>query len=269
VVLARSDFFSDALAGGPLAASVGGPVLITPGAGQSQNLSPTVLSEIQRVLAPGGTVYILGGDLALSPGIDSALQQLGYTTVRVAGGNEYETAILIAQRLGNPVHVFEATGLNFADALSAVPAAILQHGAIVLTEGSTQNAETAAYLAAHPSDVRTAIGGPLAAAGADPGATAVFGQDQYGTSAAVAATFFPGPTVVAAATGTNFPDALAAGPSLGLAKGPLLLVAPNGGLPAAIQNYLNAIGAGVKSATLFGGPLAVTDQVLAELDGAI
>ena len=32
--------------------------------------------------------------------------------------------------------------------------------------------------------------------------------------------------MVAAATGTNFPDALAAGPSLGLAKGPLLLVAP-------------------------------------------
>ena len=269
VVLARSDFFSDALAGGPLAAAVHGPVLITEGAGQSSTLDPAVETEIQRVLAPGGTVYILGGDLALSPGIDSTLQQLGDQTVRIAGSDEYDTAILIAQRLGNPTPIFEATGLNFADALSAVPAAIELQGAILLTDGSTQDPETAAYLSAHPADFRYAIGGPLAAAGADPSASAIYGQDQYGTSAAVATAFFSEATVVAAATGTNFPDALAAGPILGRAGGPVLLVAPNGAVPPAIAAYLASVGPGVLKATLFGGPLAVTDQVLAELDGAL
>ncbi len=266
VVLARDDFFSDALAGGPLAAAVDGPVLITESAAQSSTLDPAVLSEIQRVLAPGGTVYILGGDLALSPGIDTELQGLGYTTVRLAGSDEYQTAVAVAEQLGNPSTIFEATGLNFADALSAVPAAIKLHGAILLTDGPVQSPETAAYLAAHPEDTRYAIGGPLAAAGADPGATAVYGTDLYDTSAAVAQTFFPAPSVLGAATGATFPDALAGGPVLGRKGGPLLLVAPAGPLPSAVLAYLGAVGAGVTTGLLFGGPLAVSDQVLAELD---
>ncbi|HXR54596.1 MAG TPA: cell wall-binding repeat-containing protein, partial [Acidimicrobiales bacterium] len=268
VVLARGDFFSDALAGGPLAAAVGGPVLTTPGADQSSSLDGAVQTEIQRVLVPGGTVYLLGGDLALSPAIDATLQGLGFKTVRLAGTDEFATAVLIAQQLGNPKNIFEATGLNFADALSAVPAAVMLHGAILLTQGPVQAPETASYLAGHGGDVRYAIGGPLAAAGADPGATAIFGTDLYDTSAAVAVKFFPSPSALGAATGSNFPDALSAGPGLGRAQAPLLLVAPTGALPPAIEAYLNQVASGVSSGTLFGGPLAVTDQVLAELDGA-
>ncbi len=269
VVLARDDFFSDALAGGPLAASVGGPVLITESAAQSPSLDPAVRQEIQRVLVPGGTVYLVGGDLALSPNLDMELQSLGYKTTRLAGADEYQTAILIAQQLGNPTTVFEATGLGFADALSAVPAAVSLHGAILLTDGATQDPETASYLAAHPGDTRYAIGGPLAAAGADPTATAVFGTTLFDTSAAVAARFFPAPTKVGAATGTNFPDALSAGPGLGLAGAPLLLVEPTGPLPGSISAYLAQVGAGLDTGILFGGPLAVTDAVLAELDAAL
>src|SRR5208282_5725150 len=136
-VLARSDFFADALAGGPLAAQMDGPLLITPGASQSTALDPRVQAEIQRVLPKGGTVYILGGDLALSPDIDTALQALGYVTQRIAGTDEYGTAVDIAEALGNPTTIFEATGLSFQDALSAVPAAIEEHGAILLTDGSS------------------------------------------------------------------------------------------------------------------------------------
>jgi hypothetical protein len=269
VVVARSDFFSDALAGGPLAAREGGPLLITPGASQSSTLDPAVLSEIERVLEPGGTVFLLGGPLALNPTIDPALQGLGYAVTRVAGSDEYATAVAIAAQLGNPGVIFEATGLNFPDALSAVPAAVQENGAILLTDGTTQAPETATYLAAHPHDTRYAIGGPLAAAGADKTATAIYGQDQYGTSAAVAAAFFATPKTVGAATGTNFPDGLAAGPGLGLADAPLLLVEPTGALPATILSYLQAAGGSITSGILFGGPLAVADQVLSELDGTL
>lgn len=269
VVLARSDFFADALAGGPLAASVGGPLLITPGAGLSSTLDPEVQTEIQRVLKPGGTVYILGGNLALSPNIDTALGALGFVTVRLAGADEYATAVLIAQQLGNPTTIFEATGLDFPDALSAVPAAVLTHGAILLTDGASQDPTTGAYLAAHPGDVRYAIGGMFAAAGADPTATAIFGQDLYDTSAAVALKFFPSATALGAATGANFPDALAAGPGLGRASAPMLLVPPTGALPGSVALYLALVGSKVNRGTLFGGVLAVSDQVLAELDGAV
>jgi hypothetical protein len=268
VVLARSDFFSDALAGGPLAARVGGPLLITPGASLSTSLDPRVQAEIQRVLPVGRTVYILGGDLALSPDIDATLEGLGYPVVREGGADEYATAVDIAEALGNPRTIFEATGLAFPDALSAVPAAIAANGVILLTDGPTQAPETAAYLAAHPSDFRYAIGGPLAAAGADPTATPVYGQDLYGTSAAVASTFFPLTRTFGAATGAEFPDALSGGVFMGApaTNGPVLLVPPSGSLPPTIASYLSGVKSTVQQGYLFGGPLAVGDDVLAQLE---
>jgi hypothetical protein len=220
VVLARPDYFSDALAGGPLAAKVGGPLLITPGAPLSSSLDPRVLTEIQRVLLPGGTAYILGGDQALSPNIDSTLQSLGYVTKRIAGSDEYATAVDIAEQLGNPYTIFEGTGLSFEDALSAVPAAIKTGGAILLTDGATQAPETAAYLGSHAVGTRFAIGGPLAAYGADPSAVPVYGQDAYGTSAAVASTFFPEPTSFGAATSAGFQDAESGGVLVGMGRRP-------------------------------------------------
>jgi len=269
VVLARSDFFSDALAGGPLAAKVNGPLLISPGASSSSSLDPRVLSEIQRVLPTGKTVYVLGGDLALSPNIDATLEGLGYSVVREAGADEYATAVDVAEQMGNPTTIFEATGLNFYDSISAVPAAVESQGAILLTDGTTQAPETAAYLSAHSDDVRYAIGGPLAAAGADPGATAVYGQDLYGTSAAVANHFFTHPTTFGAATSATFSDALSGGPGLGLADAPLLLVPPSGPLPSSIEQYLSSVASGLTSGTVYGGPLAVGSDVFAELEAVV
>lgn len=265
-MLARSDFFSDALAGGPLAAQVGGPLLVTPGATESSNLDPRVQAEIQRVLPAGGTVYILGGDLALSAAIDTSLQALGYVTQRIAGSDQYATAVDIAEQLGNPPTIFEATGLSFQDALSAVPAAIEEHGAILLTDGSTQAPETAAYLGAHPGDIRYAIGGPLAAYGADPTATPVYGQDLYGTSAVVAAMFFPDALIFGVATGLNYPDALSGGVFMatGGRLGPMLLVEPTTPLPTAIASYLGTLATETQG-YVFGGPLAVSADVAAEL----
>ncbi|GEM_PF-1091121 len=270
VVLARSDFFSDALAGGPLATAVDGPLLITPGAPLSPTIDPRVQAEIQRVLPVGGTVYVLGGPLAIAPTVDLTLQSLGYMTKRLAGANEYATAVAIAEQLGNPSTIFEATGLNFSDALSAVPAAAAAHGAILLTDGTVQAPETAAYLAAHPGDTRFAIGGPLAAAGADPTATAIYGQDLYGTSAAVATNFFPHAQRFGAATGISFPDALSGGAFMGrpAVDGPLLLVQPSGPLPPAIASYLAQDAPSLSQGFLFGGPLAVGDDVQAELEGS-
>lgn len=268
VVLARSDFFADALAGGPLAAKLGGPLLITPGASLSSSLDSRVQNEIERVLPVGDTVYILGGALALSSSIDSALQALGYVTQRIAGADQFATAVDVADQLGNPSTIFEATGLSFQDALSSVPAAILERGAILLTEGSTQAPATAAYLAQHPGDTRYAIGGPLAAAGADPTATAVWGDDLYETSAAVASRFFSDGTTFGAATGTNFPDALSGGVFMGDIgnPGPILLVQPSGPLPSSISQYLISSLPTLVQGYLFGGPLAVGDGVLAELE---
>ena len=270
VVLARDDYFSDALAGGPLAAAVGGPMLLTEGAPVSSSLDPRTQAEIQRVLPAGGTVYILGGTLAISATVDSTLTSLGYHVVREAGADQFATAVDIAEQMGNPSTIFEATGTSYYDALSAVPAAIHAHAAILLTNGNVQAPETASYLSAHPGDTRYAIGGPLAAAGADPTATAVYGNDLYATSAAVAQTFFPGASIFGAATSATFTDALGGGVYMatGGRSGPLLIVNPSAPLPSEILPYLASLPSGAQG-YVFGGPLAVGPDVLTALQQAV
>src|SRR5579884_1700253 len=60
-VLARSDDFADALAGTPLAVAKNAPLLLTP----PTTLDARVSAELQRVVPAGGTVYLLGGTVAL------------------------------------------------------------------------------------------------------------------------------------------------------------------------------------------------------------
>jgi hypothetical protein len=275
VVLARDDFFSDSLAGGPLAAAINGPLLITPGASISASLDPRVVTEIQRVLPAGGTVYILGGNQALNPSIDTTLQADGFNTIREAGADAYATAVGIANALastswGTPSTVFEATGLSFYDALSAVPAAIKQHAAILLTNGSSQDAATATYLAAHPSDTRYTVGGSLAAGGADPSAINISGQDLFNTSAAVASRFFPSAPIFGVATAADFPDALGGGVYMatGGRSGPILLVNQSTPLPSEILPYLASLAVGTQG-FVFGGPLAIGPNVLSALQAAV
>lgn len=262
VVLARSDQYADALAGAPLAMHLGGPLLIT----SPMRLDGGVLTEIARVLAPGGQVYLLGGPAALSPAVPSELEAAGFGTQRIFGPDRYATAVAIAAQLG-PLHtVFEVTGLDFADALAAGPPAMATGGAVLLTAGGQQAPETAAFLAGLGSVTRYALGGPAAAA--DPSATAVVGADRYATATLAAQRFFRIPPRVGIATGLNFPDALAGGPLLGGA-GPLLLVPPAGSLPPELSAYLQGLTGVLGQVDVFGGTAAIGQQVLGEVSTAV
>jgi hypothetical protein len=258
VVLARSDNFPDALAGGPLAAKVGGPLLLT----SSASLDTAVANEIKRVAPKGATVYILGGTKALSANVESAVTTLGDTPKRLQGSDRFGTAVAIADEMGDPTTVFEATGLNFPDALAGGPAAIKSGGVILLTNGNQQSTATAAYLSAHPGGTHYALGGP--AAKADPSATPLVGDDRFWTSADIAMQFFPTTTIDGIATGYNFPDALAAGPDLAAKSAPLLLVSA-GALPEAITTVMMGQSRTIATAIVFGGTQTVPDSVAAQV----
>lgn len=262
VVLARDDVFADALTGGPLAAAKNAPVLLT-----SSTILPTsVRDELTRVLSPGGTVYVLGKSAAISDGVANAISALGFNVQRVGGADRYATAVAIANALGNPSTVFEASGVSYPDALSAGPAAIANHGAVLLTAGGTQAAATSAYLSAHSGDTRFAIGGW--ADGADGQATALVGADRYATAAMVASKFFTKPSKTGVATGQNFADSMVAVPSLGRHNAPLLLVPTDGAMPSSVAAYLQAHADTITSATTFGGVNAVSDRVLKQVQQA-
>ena len=262
VVLASDATFADALAGGPLAASSNGPLLLTPPSG----LTSQVSGEIARVLPAGRTVYILGGTAGVSGSVDSQLTSMGYTAKRLAGSDRFGTAVAVADAMHDPVNVVEVNGLNFPDGLSAGAAAGQISAAVLLTNGTSQSPATAQYLQAHPGGLHVAVGG--AAAQADPTANAVAGQDRYQTAALVAQGFFQnGPAVAGFASGAAFPDALSGGANMGSRGGPLLLVPPTGPLPSSVSQYLSQTKS-VIGGFIYGGTAAVGSDVQSELAAA-
>jgi YVTN family beta-propeller protein len=250
VVLARSDTYPDALVGAPFAASKNAPLLYTSGVALPTETS----AEVTRVLAPGKTVYLLGGTSAIPASIATQLTGMGYVVSRISGADRYATAVAVADAMGDPSTVFLATAANYADALAAGPAAAHATAAILLTNGTTMPSATTAYLAAHPGTTY-AVGGP--AATADPSASAISGTDRYATAALVAQQFFTSPATVGLASGTTFADALPAAAYLARLGGPLLLTDPNA-LPSTASTYLTAVQSSVTKALVFGGPNAVS-----------
>ncbi|MFC7618623.1 cell wall-binding repeat-containing protein [Actinokineospora soli] len=239
------------MAGGPLAAHLGAPLLLT---------SPTALladvrDEIKRVLGDdGGTVYLLGGTGSLSAGVESSITSLGYTAKRLAGADRYQTAIKIAEAMPVTSKFFVTTGTNFPDALAAGSAAAhLNRGgqtwALLFTNDTRMPASTAAFANARKAQVGdwtlvTAGGAADQAAkgafgavsesfvGANRFATAVLIADRYYTNA--------GSLVgegVGLANGTNFPDALAGTATLAVYGEPLLLTNATT-LPTATRDFL-------------------------------
>lgn len=272
-VLSRDDNFADALAGNALAAEKGGPLMLT-GSGR---LDPRVAGELKRILAPGATVYVLGGTGALSSQIDSAIRGLGLVPHRVAGADRYDTATRIAAEISpHPRSVLVATGQNFPDALAAGAAAANdpQGGVVVLTDGASMPAETKAYLKGlNVSQTRfygvggqavTALGSVTGMAGHF---TPLSGSDRYATDLAVAnnAALFPAPATAGIATALNWPDALSGGAFVGAQHAPLLLIDntgsesdwPNASVDAWLSRHAVVFGA----LTVFGGPSVVQPAI--------
>ncbi|MEV4517363.1 cell wall-binding repeat-containing protein [Dactylosporangium sp. NPDC049525] len=284
VVLSRDDVYLDALGGSALAVRKQGPLLITPPGG----LHASTKAEMQRILAPGGKVYLLGGTVALSAKVESQVKALGYEVVRLWGATEYDTAIAIAKEIEpNPTAVIIATSLQYYDALAAGAAAGANPGTvIVLTAGDTMPAATAAYLNSLDPDPDTGtrmigVGGPGVRAllggyrnnqmpsWPDPFYYwPVYGATEFETAVAVAEFFFDGPRIAAVATATTWFDALTGGAMVGASFGPLLLSAP-GALSPQTRDYLSRNASSLKYATLLGGVLALKDALIAPLGDAI
>lgn len=255
-VLARSDAFPDALAGAALAYDKLATLLLTP----SDSLHPSTAAELQRVVGSSGTVYLLGGTAALSAQLESEVQALGYTTVRLAGPNRFATAVAVAQEIGTPSPLYLADGGTFQAAEVSAVAAAVNGGAVLLTSGSTMPAETAAYLANHSAVPRFAVGNDAIAA--DPGATPVGGADPYEVSVNLANTAFaPNPGWVSMASGTVYADGLTGGPHSAIFDAPLLLTDPNG-LPPVVEQYLRTHAGTIIGLFVYGGPAAISDPVV-------
>jgi hypothetical protein len=280
VVLSRDDTYLDALGGSALAVQKEGPLLITP----TKSLDAQTKAEIDRVLGGSGTVYLLGGPVALSAKVEQQLTSAGYSTVRLAGRDEYETAIAIAREMTpSPDTVIVTTALKYYDALAAGAAAgSSPDTVIVLSAGDIMPASTAAYLNAIDPTTQAVVGvgGPgcraienAYARGQLPSWRSrpywpVSGATEFETAVAVAEFFFTSPHIAAVATATTWYDALTGGAMAGSFGGPLLLSTP-GSLSPQTEAYLNRCAASMRWPTLLGGPLALKQTLVEPLGEAV
>jgi len=230
VVIARDDLYPDALAAAPLAAKVGGPLLLTP----PTSLSASVRGEIGRLGAR--TAYIIGDTTAVSEQVDTDLRAAGITTIeRIGGASRYDTAALIAEQVGGS-QVYVVRGDNWPDAASVSALAAFQRRPLLLTPQDFLPAADADALTQLDAIQATIVGGTAAvSSGVETqlnhtgvATTRLAGADRWGTSAAVAtAEVTAGMTSSAwLADGLNWPDAVGAGPAAAVQRGALLLVAP-------------------------------------------
>lgn len=256
VVVARDDVFADALAGAALATARRGPVLLA----RRDAVDPAVVAEAARVLAPGGTVFLLGGPAALGPAVSAAFEGAGLPTVRVGGADRFETAAAVARLVDPaPAEVVVASGTDFADAVVAGPLA----RPIVLVAPDRVPPATAAYLAGTPAARRVVVGGPVAVpdqvAAAVGAAERVAGADRFETAMRVASRWFGGATRVSIAPAGSFADALAGAAWSGRERMPLLLAgsAASSGVAAFLRSL-----SGLAGAVVYG---SVPDEVVAGL----
>jgi len=278
-ILATGASFADALAANGLAGALEAPVLLTP----SADLHAAVVGELRRL---GTTdVTVVGGAGAISDDVVATLEGLGYTVSRVAGGDRYETAAMIATQLHSvtgttPVRAFVVRGDAFADALSAAPYAYSQRLPILLTRPGelpevTEQAVRAIGIRAvtivgGTSAVGTLVESALVRAGA--ATQRIAGSSRYATAASLLEyaieQAWTAPDSVGIATGADFPDALGGGAAMGAMNGALVLTARSElGVESAEAIALCA--PTVTDVRVFGGDSAVAPQVVTSIIGAL
>lgn len=268
VVVARADTFPDALAAAPLAASLEGPLLLSPSGAAPR----AVTQEVARLGAR--TAYLVGDETALSAQVEADLRAAGVTDVRRIGGRtRYDTAVAIAEQLGG-TQVYLASGEQFPDAAAVSALAAVQRRPVLLTPAARLPAETTAAFERLRATAVTVVGGESAVSAAAAGQAGrgrvldrLAGADRYATSAAVARRAVAaglGQDQVWLATGRAFADALAAGPAAAHGGDVLLLVDPLslGRAPAA-QQWLAQTSAARRSVVAVGGPDVVSPGVVA------
>lgn len=261
-VIVSSTSFADSLTAGPLAVAKVAPLFLTAGS----SLDSRVASALTRFVSTAKTVYIVGGESAVSTSVANSIRALGYNVVRLAGPDRYATSVAVARDgVGATSTLVAATGLDFPDGLAAGVIAARLGGAIVLTRGTQVPAEVQVYVTSTAPTTFIAVGGP--ASTAFPNATRKLqGSDRYSTAAAAAVAYPPIGSLVGVASGEIFADGLASVPYLAR-RGSVLLLVRQTTVPAATNNFL-INRPSVKTVQVFGGPSTVSEvtrQVLSTI----
>ncbi len=193
------------------------------------------------------------------------------STSRLSGSDRYATAAAVSAQFDPGVPVaYVASGVGYADALSAAPAAAVRGGPLLLTAPTVAPASLVAELR-RLKPLQIVVVGGLSAVSASvyrtlaelaPSIRRDAGRDRYATSRVVIERAFPAGSASGAylATGRGFADALSAAASAGANDQPVLLV---DGTASTIDSATAAVlqRLGVRTVTIAGATSAISAAV--------
>ena len=266
IIIASGTGFADALAGSYLAKVKSAPILMSSGKNDTQ-----LKDYVKANLKAGGTVYILGGTAAVPQNTEDAMKSIdGITVKRLKDKNRYGTNLAILREAGvQNEDIIVATGLNFADSLSA--SAVGKPILLVDGKGTGLNAAQKSFLAGVNANNIYIIGGTGAVSEAFENQLKAYGnvervkgKTRYETSVAIADKFFTNPQSAVVAFAENFPDGLCGGPLSTAMNAPLILTKT--GKQSATKSYMqrNDIGNGA----VLGGASLIDDSTAMNIFGA-
>jgi putative cell wall-binding protein len=275
-IIASGTNYPDALAATYLAGRIHGPIVLT----DPNSLSPEALSALKALKTTG--VDIVGGTAAVSANVASQLNSDGFKVNRLFGSNRYGTAQAIntvfpssfVGSLGSagPTAII-ATGVNFADALSAGSMADAAAFPMVLTDPNSLSPEAQSTLQSLGIKNAVIMGGTAAisanvasqVAGMGISETRIAGADRTQTATMLAEQveipqlgFTNARSVLA--RGDDFADALSGGPHGALNKAPIVLTETPGALGQYTTAWYQSHNKTMANIDVLGGTAAVNDS---------
>lgn len=281
-VLCTGRNFPDALAAGPFARVVNGPLLLT----RADAVSTETMDELDRLGV--SKVYIIGGSDVVSDAVKDQLEDAAITTERLEGPDRYATSVAVAEEMDSMLDgsysvdmAFFARGDNFPDALAVGPVAagalspilLVRTGEVPPVVADAVNALdiTSGVIVGGADvvsmDVRDDLRTLMVANGGDAMDPQIVdrwsGEDRYATAIAVIEEALAARWVdldtVGIATGRNFPDALGGGAALGHYGSPVLLVKDP--LPQSVIDWTGDNDDAIGRMDVFGGSDVVSEAV--------
>lgn len=232
IYIANGLNYPDALAAGPAASYLGGGLLlVTP-----TSIPEVVAEELER-LQPD-RIVVVGGTPSVSAGVKSALEEFSADVDRIGGADRFATSrMIVADAWGDDAseHAFIATGLNFPDALAAVPAAGVRGAPIILVPGTAASLDTTTrnlltgleveviHLVGSAATVSTGIESSVISLVGEDNYVRYAGFDRFATAVLVSIGNFGVAENAFVATGFGFADALAGGPLAAASGSPMYL----------------------------------------------
>ena len=264
VFIASGEGFADALAAGPAAAEMGGPILLVTGTS-----IPTSTRDALSRLQPE-RIIIVGGESVVSKAVSATLGEYAPKVDRIGGVDRFDTSRKIAMLAfgeSGTATAYIASGLTFADAGSAGAVAAHRGGPVILVNGANGaiDAETRIAIDALGATSLHVVGGPAVvhpgietSLATIPGSTVL--RHAVTTAMVHRGSSFRGDVdseVAFLASGLNYPDALAGAAYAGDIDAPLFLI-PGGCVPAEVLHELDEMRV---ARVNLGGPDVLTAAV--------